>query len=94
MSPTARETPAYPITTGTATARPHAGRAESGEFVTKKELAARLRVTVRTIENWQRAGYLPFLKISSVVIFYFPEIVEHLNVHFRVCRRGVVRPRS
>jgi hypothetical protein len=63
------------------------------EFVTKRELAARLKVTIRTIENWQRAGFLPYVKISSVVLFHYPEIVEHLKANFKVCRRGVVRPR-
>jgi len=72
---------------------PAAGESHD-EFVTKKELAARLKVTLRTIENWQRAGYLPYMKISSVVLFHYPEIVEHLKANFKVCRRGVVRPRS
>lgn len=67
---------------------------ENDEFVTKKELAAKLKVTQRTIENWQRAGYLPYMKISSVVLFHWPEVVEHLKANFKVCRRGVVRPRN
>jgi len=62
------------------------------EMLTKKELAAKLKVTVRTIENWQREGHLPFIKISSVVLFHWPEVVEHLKANFKVCRRGVVRP--
>lgn len=66
----------------------------NGEMLTKKELAARLKVTVRSIENWQREGYLPFLKISSVVLFHWPEVLEHLKANFKVCRRGVVRPQS
>ena len=48
---------------------------------------------MRTIENWQREGHLRFVKISSVVLFYWPEIVEHLRTNFKVCRRGVVSPR-
>jgi hypothetical protein len=64
------------------------------EMLTKKELAGKLKVTVRTIENWQREGFLPYMKISSVVLFHWPEIVEHLKANFKVCRRGVVSPRS
>lgn len=64
------------------------------EMLTKQELAAKLKVTVRSIENWQRAGYLPYIRISSVVLFHWPEIVDHLKTHFKVCRRGVVSPRS
>ena len=69
-------------------------RAASEEFVSKGELAVRLKVTLRTIENWQRAGYLPYLRISTVVRFHWPEVVEHLKANFKVCRRGVVSPRS
>ncbi len=64
------------------------------EMLTKKELAAKLKVTGRTVENWQREGFLPFIKISSVVLFHWPEVVEHLKTNFKVCRRGVVRPRT
>jgi hypothetical protein len=64
------------------------------EMLTKRELAAKLKVTVRTVENWQREGFLPFIKISSVVLFHWPEVIEHLKANFKVCRRGVVRPRT
>ena len=64
------------------------------EMLTKEELAAKLKVTVRCIENWQRAGHLPFLKISSVVLFHWPDVLAHLKANFQVCRRGAVRPRS
>ena len=67
--------------------------AERGDgMLTKKELAAKLRVTVRTIENWQRARHLPFIKISSVVLFHWPDVLDHLNTHFAVKPRGVVGP--
>lgn len=64
------------------------------EMLTKRELAAKLKVTVRTIENWQRAGWLPFIKISSVVLFDWAEVRENLHTNFKVCRRGVIRPRG
>ncbi|HEU5070884.1 MAG TPA: helix-turn-helix domain-containing protein [Verrucomicrobiae bacterium] len=63
------------------------------EMLTKKELAAKLKVTLRTIENWQRAGHLPFIKISSVVLFDWAEVRESLHTNFKVCRRGAIRPR-
>jgi hypothetical protein len=62
------------------------------EMLTKKELAAKLKVTVRTIENWQADGLLPYLKISSVVLFHWPDVIHRLNSNFRVCRRGTLRP--
>ena len=35
------------------------------EFLTKKELAIRLRVGVRTIQRWQGAGYLPYRQVRN-----------------------------
>ena len=52
------------------------------EMLTKQELAAKLKVSVRCIENWQRAGHLPFIKIASVVLFHWPDVVTHLKTHF------------
>ena len=84
----------------TATPQPASGHllpnAEKGndEMLTKKELAAKLKVTVRTVENWQREGFLPYIKISSVVLFDWAEVRESLHTNFKVCRRGVVRPRT
>lgn len=63
-------------------------------MLTKKELAAKLKVTLRTIENWQRQGHLPFIKISSVVLFHWPDVLEHLNTYFKVHRHGGIRPRN
>ncbi len=37
--------------------------AHSDVFITKDELARRLKKTTRTIENWQRQGFLPFIKL-------------------------------
>lgn len=52
------------------------------EMLTKEELAAKLRVAVRTIENWQHCGYLPFIKVANVVMFYWPAVLAHLQTHF------------
>jgi hypothetical protein len=57
------------------------------DMLTKKELAGRLKLTVRTIENWQRRGVLPFLKIRKVVLFHWPDVVERLKANHGVCRR-------
>ena len=61
--------------------------AESDEMLTKKELAVRLKMTVRTVENWQRRGALPFVKVGKVVLFHWSDVVAHLKSNFRVCRR-------
>ena len=72
---------------------PHRALGEGcDEVLTKEELAAKLKVAVRTIENWQHDGFLPFLKISNVVLFHWPTVLAHLLANFGVAPRGVVRP--
>lgn len=63
-------------------------------MLSKKELAPKLKVSVRTIENWQHEGYLPFIKIANVVMFYWPTVLAHLQTHFSVSPRGVVSPHN
>jgi excisionase family DNA binding protein len=54
-------------------------------FITKKEIARRLRRPVRTIEKWQATGILPFYKCGRTVLFRWPDVEAHLTEHFRVC---------
>ena len=63
------------------------------EFLTKEDLASRLKVGVRTLETWQDNGLLPFLKIAHVIRFYWPDVVEHLRKHFTVTSDGAARVR-
>jgi excisionase family DNA binding protein len=46
--------------------------------LTKRELAARLRVTVRTIDGWMKERYLPYLKIGRSVRFRWSEVDQQL----------------
>jgi len=61
--------------------------AEDG-YLTKREVAKRLRKTVRTIERWMRLGFLPHVKIGrgkrATVIFDWPDIQASLHARFRV----------
>jgi excisionase family DNA binding protein len=57
------------------------------EFITKEEVAKRLKKTERTIENWQRRGILPFVKVGRSVLFKWSDVVGHLQGNFR-CVRG------
>lgn len=63
-----------------------ANLAASDEMLTKEELAPRMKVSVRTIEQWQHDGHLPFLKLGQVVLFYWPDVVKHLTANFTVRR--------
>jgi excisionase family DNA binding protein len=79
-----------PVTTGSPGAPlPDEAAASRDEFVTKKELAKRLSMTVRTVENWQRNGVLPFIKARKIVLFHWPDVVAHLQANHRVCRRAM-----
>lgn len=60
----------------------------SDVMLNKRELAVQLKMTVRTVENWQRRGILPFVKVGKVVLFHWPDVVAHLKSNFRVCRRN------
>jgi hypothetical protein len=73
-----------PVNTAAATGAPD-------EMLNKKELAGRLKMTVRSIENWQRRGVLPFIKSGKIVLFHWPDVVEHLKANFRVCRKTIIK---
>jgi hypothetical protein len=52
-------------------------------LLTKKELAQRLKKSVRSIENWMKLRYLPYIKIGHSVLFRWRDVVEALD-HFHV----------
>ena len=59
--------------------QPAANPKSQDEMLTKQEMAARFKVSVRTIENWLNDGFLPRIRITTRVIrFYWPEVVAHL----------------
>ncbi len=53
-----------------------------GELLTKQELAARCKVTVRTLEKWLKDGLIPRIRFVKVTRFYWPEVVAHLLKNF------------
>ena len=57
------------------------------ELLTKKEVAARAKVTTRTIENWTRAGVIPVIKVKKVTLFCWDDVVKHLKANHQICRR-------
>jgi hypothetical protein len=54
------------------------------EFITKEEVARRLKKTTRTVENWQRRGYIPFVKVQQSVLFRWSSVVAQLERKFGV----------
>lgn len=67
---------------------------QTDAFFTRKEVAVKLKVTPRTIDNWQRDGILPVIKIATVVLFYWPMVVNHLIAHFTVFNGPVAKTPS
>ena len=61
-------------------------------FITKEALAIRLSRTVRTVENWQRRGIIPYVKCGRCVLFKWTDVETHLQTHFRVCGQNRSRP--
>ena len=61
-------------------------------YLTKSEIAERLRREPRTIERWMRAGIIPYLKIgmdkkarkAGAVLFSWPDVQLHLSRRFGV----------
>ncbi|HEY5912880.1 MAG TPA: helix-turn-helix domain-containing protein [Verrucomicrobiae bacterium] len=62
------------------------------EFITKEEVAHRLKKTKRTVEKWQRCGVIPFYKVGNAIFYRWSDIVVHLQRHFRFCRPAAPLP--
>ena len=60
-------------------------------FIDKPEVSRRTLKTIRTIDNWMRAGLLPYYKIGRSVVFKWSEVEAHLAQNCRVCRRNVTK---
>jgi hypothetical protein len=48
----------------------------SRQLVTKKAIAARYGVSCRTIGNWMRRRILPYVKMSSRMVRFDPEVCD------------------
>jgi hypothetical protein len=53
------------------------------QHITKKEMAARMQVTTRTIDSWMARGLVPYRKIQRTVRFNWGEIQEHFKLRSR-----------
>lgn len=64
----------------TSDATPH-----SPTLIKKKELAQRLSVSPRTIDEWARKRRIPYLRISSRFYLYdFEAVLAALRKHYQV----------
>jgi excisionase family DNA binding protein len=52
-------------------------------LLTKRNLAPRLKCSVRTVDEWMRKGRLPYIKVGKTVRFRWADVVAKLG-EFRV----------
>ena len=50
----------------------------------KREVAARLRISPRTLDSWLRKKRIPFFKIGTTVRFRMSDVLERLQASYRV----------
>jgi excisionase family DNA binding protein len=62
----------------TETAQPGA---TGDELITTIELSVRLKVSVGTVQNWMRAGLVPYIKLpgTKTVRFNWPDVMRKLS---------------
>ena len=48
-------------------------------LIDKKQMAARLAVTPRTLENWMKRGLVPYIRIGRVVRYDLEEVIGTLK---------------
>jgi hypothetical protein len=53
---------------------------DENSLLTKKELARKLKKSVRSIENWMKLGYLPYIKIGHSVLFKWCDVSKALDL--------------
>ena len=51
----------------------------SDALLTKRELAPKLKRSVRTVDVWMRQGKLPYIKLNKTVLFRWPDVLEKLQ---------------
>jgi excisionase family DNA binding protein len=54
------------------------------QYIDKAEVARRLDVQVRTIDNWMRQGKIPYFKISRAVKFKWSDVDSFMRDRYRV----------
>ena len=58
--------------------------ANADEILEKPETAERLKISTRTLDQWMRAGRVPFLKIGKTVRFRWGDVLAHFTQNCRV----------
>jgi hypothetical protein len=59
-------------------AAPGGMRPGPDDMLTMTELAARLKLAMRTMERWHRKGVVLGIRVEDVILFYWPAVVSRL----------------
>jgi excisionase family DNA binding protein len=54
------------------------GSSEDG-YISKSQLAARMQVSVRTVESWMQQQKVPFKRIGRTIRFDWSDVRDHLS---------------
>jgi excisionase family DNA binding protein len=52
------------------------------ELLTKQEIAARVRASTRTIDNWRKKLGMPHRKVGHLIRFSLAEVLDWLKKNF------------
>lgn len=53
--------------------------ADTDQLDTKLQLAKRLKVTTKTVEDWVKAGRIPQIKMQRAVRYSWPDVLQALS---------------
>src|SRR5690606_17910153 len=60
----------------------------SESYINKVEVARRMNIKVRTVDNWMRRKFIPYYKLGHTVLFRWSEIENHIGKACRVLAHG------
>jgi excisionase family DNA binding protein len=50
-------------------------------LLSKRGLAPRLQISIRTLDDWMRKGRIPFFKVGKTGRFRLEDVLEKLNAY-------------
>jgi excisionase family DNA binding protein len=67
---------------------PPSGIERPQPFLSKRQVSRRLKIRLRTLDDWMRRRLLPYYKLGRAVRFKWSEIELHFATTCRVCPRS------
>ena len=60
------------------------GKESPSALLTRTQLAERLNISHRTVDDWRERGLIPYLKIGGVIRFDFGQVMAGLRERYEV----------